>query len=58
MTCDSLLMTRFEYDMINNKIATFYNPWLIKIFAPLNLNKFDCNGSYEFNKNFLTYNIN
>jgi hypothetical protein len=51
-------MTRFEFDMINNRIATFVNPWLIKIFAPLNINKFDCVGSHEFYQNFLAYNIN
>lgn len=51
-------MSRFEFDMINNKIATFTNPWLIKVFPPLNLNKFDCLGSHEFHQNFIAYNIN
>ena len=57
MQCESLLMTRFEFDMINNRIATFINPWFIKVFAPLNLNKFDCIGSHEFYQNYLAYNI-
>lgn len=50
-------MSRFEYDVINSKIATFQNPWLIKVFSPLNYNKFDCVGTHDFKQHYLAYNI-
>ena len=57
MKCESLIMSKFEYDLVSSKIATFQDPWMLKVITPLNYNKFDCVGTYDFAQNFLTYNI-
>lgn len=42
----SVIFTRFEFDLIGNKIATWVDPYVLKVFPPLNFNFLDCIGSY------------
>lgn len=53
MNCKAVLLNKFEFDVISNKIATFVDPFVLKVFPPLNYNFLDCIGSHEFNTTFI-----
>lgn len=48
--CGSVLHKGFEFDVIGNKIAAFVDPFILKVFPPLNYNFLDAIGSYEFKR--------
>ncbi|CDW78608.1 wd-40 repeat protein [Stylonychia lemnae] len=55
--CESLLIYKFEFDILANKIATFSSPWTIQIFNPMNQAKTDLIASHDFCHRFLTFNV-
>lgn len=53
----SVIFTRFEYDLIGNKIATWVDPYVVKVFPPLNFNFLDCVGSFGIEQRAIAWNV-
>ena len=57
-TTKSVLLSKFEFDVISNRIAVFVSPFELQVFPPLNFNFLDCLGTHEFSDNFIAYSEN
>lgn len=53
----SVIFSRFEFDIIGNKIGTWVDPYVLKVFPPLNFNFLDCVGSYGAEQRMIAWNV-
>jgi len=51
----SVIYQKFEYDLIGNNIATWVDPYIVKVFPPLNYNLVSCVGSHGVEQRALAW---
>ena len=51
----SVIYQKFEYDLIGNNIATWVDPYIVKVFQPLNYNLVSCVGSHGVEQRALAW---